>query len=127
MNFDLLIVDDDLQFQYLHKRLVEKSEFHPDPKCVSGGDEAIDYVKGKDNKTNLLIFLDIYMEGVSGWEVLDYLESLKVPQKIKVILISSSVNMADKRKALKYHSVIEYIEKPLLLDYLIMLKDLPIF
>lgn len=127
MNFDLLIVDDDLQFQFLHTRLVEKSEFHDSPICVSGGEEAIEFVKGKKKDSNLLIFLDIYMTGTDGWGVLDYLDSLNVPRRIKVILVSSSVNIEDKKRALKYHSVIEYIEKPLMVEYLMMLKEYPIF
>ena len=129
MNFDLLIVDDDLQFQYLHKKLAEKSEFHYGPICVSSGEEAIEYIKQKhlDSNNNLLIFLDIYMEGIDGWDVLDYLETLKLPKRFKVILISSSVNIEDKRKALNYDTVIEYIEKPLMVEYLTMLKDCIIF
>ena len=129
MNFDLLIVDDDQYFQFLHKKIAEKSKFHFGPICVSSGEEAIDYIKQKhlDSNNNLLIFLDIYMEGMDGWGVLDYLESLNLPKRFKVILISSSVNHEDKKKAIKSHSVIEYIEKPLLVEYLAMLKDCYIF
>lgn len=129
MNFDLLIVDDDPQFQLLHKKLAEITEFHSDPDCVSSGLDAIEYIKLKreESNRNLLIFLDIYMEGIDGWGVLDYLESLNLPQRFKVILVSSSVNSDDKKRAIKYHSVIEYIEKPLMADYLIMLKDCYLF
>jgi len=129
MNFDLLIVDDDPQFQLLHRKLAEITEFHLHPHCVSNGLDAIEYIKLKSTepKQNLLIFLDIYMEGIDGWGVLDYLESLNLPKRFKVILISSSVNSEDKKKAIKYHSVIEYIEKPLATDYLTMLKDCYLF
>ena len=62
-----------------------------------------------------------------GWEVLDYLETLKQTGKIKAIVISSSVNMNDKTKAMGYSSVIDYIEKPLLLSYLTKIKTQTIF
>lgn len=129
MNFDLLIVDDDPSFQLLHKKLAEKTGFHLNPDCVSSGSDAIEYINLKNTETqnNLLIFLDIYMEGIDGWGVLDHLESMNLPKRFKVILVSSSVNSEDKKKAIKYHSVIEYIEKPLLADYLTMLKDCYLF
>lgn len=129
MKFNLLIVDDDPEYIHLHKILAEKSGFNENPITFRGGQEIIDYISTEiiNDFDNTLIFLDIFMFDVDGWEVLDYLESLNIPEKIKVILISSSVNMEDKIKAIKYKSVIEYIEKPLLLNYLSNLKNQCIF
>jgi CheY-like chemotaxis protein len=67
------------------------------------------------------------MQDVDGWGVLDYLKKVNRDDKIKVILITSSVSMDDKKKAIQYPSVIEYIEKPLMMNYLINLKTQAIF
>lgn len=129
MNYNLVIVDDDPEFIFLHKLLSSKAGFYENPKTFKGGQEVINYISENFNNDlpNHLIFLDIYMAEVDGWKVLDYLNTLNRPDKIKVILISSSVNLDDKRKAIKYDSVIEYIEKPLLLEYLVNLKSQVIF
>ncbi|MFL0682843.1 MAG: response regulator [Algoriphagus aquaeductus] len=129
MNFDLIIVDDDPEYIFFHKLLAKKSGISETPLTFAGGQEIINYLSELKDKeiSNLLIFLDIYMTDIDGWGVLDYLQTLNRPEKIKVILITSSVSMDDKKKAIKYPSVIEYIEKPLMMNYLINLKDQPIF
>jgi CheY-like chemotaxis protein len=67
------------------------------------------------------------MMDVDGWGVLEFLQSKNLPGKIKVILITSSVSMEDKKRAVQYPNVIEYIEKPLMMNYLINLKNQNIF
>jgi len=129
MNFDLIIVDDDPEYVFFHKLLAKKSGISEDPLTFTRGEDLMDYLDTiKDtNFQNKLIFLDIYMTGVDGWEVLDYIESLQCRDRLKVILITSSVSMADKKNAVKYPSVIEYIEKPLMINYLLFLKTQSIF
>jgi CheY-like chemotaxis protein len=129
MNFNLVIVDDDPDTILLHSIISKKAGFDGNTLTFPGGQELIDYFTEyfNDESPNHLIFLDIYMIPVDGWMVLDFLKTLNRPDKIKVILISSSVNISDKRKAIKYHSVIEYIEKPLMTKYLINLKNQVIF
>jgi response regulator of citrate/malate metabolism len=128
MNFDLLIVDDDLNYQFIHKLITKKSGFHSNPKCFGSGKEAIDYLeKNKSSDENILIFLDLYMQEIDGWGVADFVEFLNQPQRIKIFIISSSVNLADKQKAIKYTCIVEYIEKPLELDYLESIKDIYFF
>lgn len=120
----VLIVDDDIHYLYVHEILLRKSGICQSPLKFENGKEIIDFFNTnlKPNE-RYLIFLDIYMPIMDGWGVLDYIESLGYFKEIKVMLLSSSVNYEDKTKALTYTSVIEYIEKPLLLDYLINVKN----
>lgn len=129
MNFDLIIVDDDAEYIFFHKLLAKKSGLSEDPLTFASGQEVIDHLASIVDKeiNNTLIFLDIYMQDVDGWGVLDYLQTVNRHDKIKVILITSSVSMDDKKKAIQYPSVIEYIEKPLMMNYLINLKTQAIF
>jgi CheY-like chemotaxis protein len=129
MNFELIIVDDDPDYIFFHRILAKKSGICENPISFEDGQEIIDYLSGDiiNELGNTLIFLDLYMLRTGGWEVLDYLETLKQTGKIKVIVISSSVNMNDKTKAMGYSSVIDYIEKPLLLSYLTKIKTQTIF
>ncbi|MDF2157335.1 response regulator [Algoriphagus sp. CAU 1675] len=128
MDFDLILVDDDPAYLQLHEVLVKKSGFHNQPILIDSGKKAIEYLEQEvDSDRTILLFLDIYMKDIDGWDVLDFIESYGLPEKIKVMLVSSSVDLSDKRKALKYNTVIEYIEKPLVLPYLERLKELAIF
>jgi CheY-like chemotaxis protein len=129
MNFDLIIVDDDAEYIFFHKLLAKKSGLSEDPLSFSSGQEVIDYLTSiiDQDFDNILIFLDIYMQDVDGWGVLDFLQTVNHHNKIKVILITSSVSMDDKKKAIQYPTVIEYIEKPLMMNYLINLKTQSIF
>ena len=125
-NFNLIIVDDDPNFLFIHDVLAKKSDFHQTPLKFEDGYDAIRFLEENMDKNHLL-FLDIYMKTIDGWGVLDFIENKNIPEKIKVILISSSVNVADKNKAMEYSSVIDYIEKPLPVEYLNMLKEQVIF
>ncbi|WP_026954859.1 response regulator [Algoriphagus vanfongensis] len=125
-NFDLLIVDDDPSFLFLHEVLAKKSGFHEQPRKFEDGEEVIQFLEENEGK-NYLLFLDIYMKKLDGWGVLEILDRKNCPSKIKVILITSSINSEDKNRAIDYANVIEYIEKPLLLEYLQHLKDQVIF
>lgn len=128
MKFDLLIIDDDPDYQFFHKLLAVKTGFHHQPKCFCSGKEVIEFLEDHTyTEENFLLFLDLFMVEIDGWGVLDYIESLNQPHRIKVIVVTSSINIADKRKAMRYKSVIEYIEKPLMKHYLLSIKDSPIF
>ena len=62
-----------------------------------------------------IIFLDINMPVLNGWDILNVLDRL--PDGIKkyftVYLLSSSIDPRDKRKALMNAIVKDYLEKPL--------------
>ena len=128
MKFDILLVDDDPDTLFLHEILIKKAGLNPSPKKFESGQKIIDFLKSNPpEKEKYLLFLDIYMTDVDGWQVLDFIEKLKLHSNLKVMLLSSSVNFEDKRKAMEYPSVIEYIEKPLMLHYLERLEEQAIF
>jgi response regulator of citrate/malate metabolism len=117
-----LVVDDDKNFLFLHEFLIKKSNLCRAPVSLNSGELAKDYLKRNyQTDQQFLIFLDIYMPNLDGWAVLDFIESSFKIQNIKVILVSSSVNKGDKAKSKEHSSVIDYVEKPLLLSHL---KDL---
>jgi CheY-like chemotaxis protein len=83
-----------------------------------------DYIKININDAaNLpdIIFLDINMREMDGWSVIESLEKVydRLSKPISVYIISTSVNIADRTRALDYHFVKEFISKPLYRDKLI--------
>lgn len=85
--------------------------------CFSG-QEALNYLKSELEGTHpqpTLIFLDINMPGMNGWEFLEEYEKLELAQKGEVVLtmLSNSIDDRDQEKAENYSTVRGYYSKPL--------------
>lgn len=114
MDLDVVVIDDDAVVLFLHKVLIQKSELPSNVKDFLNAQEALDFVRQRIAKKHLLIFLDINMPELSGWEFLEQLEQLPSgKKKIFVVMVTSSINWSDRKRAEKYPHVIDYREKPL--------------
>jgi CheY-like chemotaxis protein len=123
MKFEVLIVDDDPVVILLHEKMVTASGFHSKPICFSSGISALDYIlTNKDPDKFYFILLDINMPEMSGWDFLDELTNHSASNQVIVAIVTSSTNESDKRRALNYKPVTEYIAKPLSIAILHQLK-----
>lgn len=78
--------------------------------CAENGKEAIDILNGLEEKPEL-IFLDLNMPIMNGWECLEILKNDKRYQDIPVIMISTSSHKKDMDKAASL-GCIGYFVKP---------------
>jgi CheY-like chemotaxis protein len=104
----IILIDDQPIANFITRKLLE----------IEGFDDRVeDYTDARQALQNLnsgefcLIFLDLNMPDMNGWEFLDALEH--ITQNAKVIVLTSSTSRIDKQKAETYLAVIEFIEKPL--------------
>lgn len=84
-----------------------------------------DHLK-ENNKLPDLIFLDLVMEGMSGWDFLHNLENLFHDNKLpRVYVLSAFVNTIDRAIAKEHKLISGYIDKPLSRAYLekILVKE----
>jgi CheY-like chemotaxis protein len=120
----VLLIDDDSIFNFLNKKIIELSRFAPDVSCYTDPKEALDELKRlsltgensfPDKNFPDIIFLDINMQDMDGWEFLDEYEKLpeSSKQKCRVFMLSSSIDPSDIEKAKTYRSVKDFISKPL--------------
>ena len=72
-------------------------------------EEAIDWFKNHEHPD--LIFLDLNMPEVNGWQFLEVLTEKQ--NQTQVVIVTSSTSIHDKEKAQKYAQVIDFLEKPL--------------
>lgn len=125
MSLHVLIVDDDPGVLFLHDLIVRESEFSENISTFNKASLALEYLElNKDNVSDPLIFLDINMPGMSGWEFLESLDKLKHLDQVYVVMVTSSVNRSDREKAKSFQRVIGYVEKPLDLETCGRLKKL---
>lgn len=77
--------------------------------------EGLEYIKSKSVKENYLLFLDINMPGMNGWDFLNHFEALHPEQKncFKIYLLSTSLDNGDIEKSKSNKHVAGYLIKPL--------------
>jgi CheY-like chemotaxis protein len=123
----ILLVDDDDVNNYLNKLLIEKSGIDVHVEVALNGLMALEYLTStgqyNGNKTFPkpgIIFLDINMPRMNGWEFLDEYNKLDVSQKgeIVIAMLTSSNNTDDLNTAMEEYGLPAYISKPLTLKKL---------
>lgn len=114
MKFNVVMIDDDSVVLFLHKILIEKSNFSGTSRCFNNGREALDYLLANSiSTTPYLVLLDINMPVMNGWDFLDEIQQSEIASNIYVAMLTSSINSYDVKLSQKYPQVIDYLEKPL--------------
>ena len=121
MILETIIADDDEMVVFLHKIAAAESGLCQQPVIAYNGSQVLDFIQ-KNPKAPFLILLDINMPVMDGWEFLDAVQQLNMPS-VFVVMVTSSVDSRDRKKALKYAQVIDYFEKPLSVDACIQIKN----
>lgn len=100
--------------------MVEKANSSIDVSSYLNGKLALDALEQalENELTDLLpgvIFLDINMPVMNGWEFLDLLIEKDIKSKLhaRIYIVSSSIDKSDFEKAKTYDNVADYLVKPL--------------
>ena len=115
----LMIIDDDELNNYITTKIVGYAQLAKKIDSYQSPKEALDLLiensKSPNGNTPELIFLDISMHGMNGWEFLD--EYQKLPEdykkRINIFILSTSIFDRDKLRASEYDFIKGYIQKPL--------------
>lgn len=119
----ILLVDDSKHDNFLHERVIREAECTEKVVPLESGRVALDYLttpeNGKLSKPDL-IFLDINMPGMDGWEFLEAYNELDKSQKgnVVVVMLTTSLNPDDKEKANRIDHIADFINKPLTVEAL---------
>ena len=121
----ILLVDDDDNDNFFHKRAIDKAGLNTVVDVCTTGLDALDYLQNKGEYESEgaplpqpdLIFLDINMPKLNGWDFLEAYEELPLAPEVKtseiIVMLSNSSSDTDKERALSSPSVKAYMEKPL--------------
>jgi CheY-like chemotaxis protein len=107
------LIDDDPINNLINKRLIAKLEIGNKIEEYLEAEKAIERIRQLESDKSILIFLDINMPVMNGWDFLhQYLNQFE-GRKDTIVVLSSSIDIQDKNKALGFSCVEGFIEKPL--------------
>ncbi|MDO6603783.1 Response regulator receiver domain-containing protein [Arenibacter palladensis] len=112
----ICIIDDDPIFVFGSKILLRNNSFASDYLVCQNGKEALDVITPlieSEEKLPEVIFLDLNMPIMDGWEFLDEFGKISRERGIRIYILSSSVDSRDIERAKKYDMVNGFIAKPL--------------
>ncbi|MGI8951372.1 MAG: response regulator [Chitinophagaceae bacterium] len=118
---NICIIDDDRIYQFAAKKTIEATRLAKKITVFSNGEEAIEYLKSIANDLNQIpdiIFLDINMPVMNGWEFLEAYKTMQFLQKklINIYVVSSSVSDYDIVRSKEFSAVSGYVIKPVCKD-----------
>ncbi|MEQ8706929.1 MAG: response regulator [Phaeodactylibacter sp.] len=115
----ILLVDDDLDDNYIHKMVISSTGLVKEVALAKDGSEALEVLQelwqqpSEPVRPNI-IFLDINMPRMNGWDVLNALKEMgESAHQSMVVMLSTSQNPEDQEKAKAYPFVHGYLHKPL--------------
>jgi len=114
----ILLVDDDVINNELNKFVIENTGYAKNIEIALNGEEAINLLQKKDETdTPNLIFLDLNMPIMNGFEFLEEYKNMNIPCKelTKIYILTSSRNEKDLAKA-KNFQIEGYVTKPLTIE-----------
>lgn len=119
----VLLIDDDKATNFLNHYMLSRHKSFDAIHIESSGIKALNYLKkvcsGDAIKPNL-IFLDINMPGMNGWEFLEKLSRFPTAftADMKIIMLSASSSKRDINKSFEFKLVNDYMSKPLSINIL---------
>lgn len=111
----VMIIDDSEMDRFISEKVIKKLNVSEQVLSFSSAEEGLDYILSVPQKLPEVIFLDINMPGISGFDFLIMLQLLPkpIPQQCRVVMLSSSLDPEDIHKAKTFPQVVHYLHKPI--------------
>lgn len=114
----IMLIDDDPDDNFLHRLVIQDSGLDPEILIAESGEKALNYFSGSetaDFRKPDIIFLDINMPGMSGFDFLERYKALpsELHDGTKIVMLSTSSLPRDQQKASSIWEKIYYHTKPL--------------
>ena len=114
----IMLIDDDKSDNFFHEREIKKADLSTSVIIKDSAIDALDYLKAMNEKNDLqpdLIFLDINMPKMNGWEFLIEFSQLDrlIQVNTMIMILTTSNNETDRFRAKAWSFVSGYLTKPL--------------
>lgn len=117
----VMLIDDERVDQMMYKRILDRSGMAQDIIPFTYAEDALAYLADTEKPPVDIIFLDINMPRMTGFEFLEAADAKlgAAFQTSVVIMLTTSLNRADRERAAKFPLVKAYLNKPLEHEYLV--------
>lgn len=114
----ICIIDDDAIYQFTIARTLEIQNAAEKVLTFSDGETAFQFIADHlDHPSDLpdVIFLDINMPVMDGWQFLEAYNKIKstIAKNITIYLVTSSIDPADVARAKSIDTITQYLTKPI--------------
>ncbi len=124
----ILLIDDNPADNEFHEIAIRRAGICDQIKVALDGFEALNYIRqsavdSANFPTPDLIFLDVNMPGMNGFEFLEEYQKLdeEIKSKLVIMMLTTSLNPDDELRAKTYTSLRGFMNKPLTTDTLLEL------
>ena len=114
--FDFILIDDSAFDLFIYEKLIIKSGIGNSVRPFNSAQDALEYLTGVgENLPKTVILLDLQMPGMNGFEFIDQFDLLpeQTKDKIRIYMLSSTIDTRDIDKAKASTSIIDLLSKPL--------------
>ncbi|QJD80798.1 response regulator [Spirosoma rhododendri] len=119
----ILLVDDDKFTNLVHTKVIERTKLGVSVKAINNVTDAIAFLTQEKAATDQpnIIFLDINMPGLTGWDFMALYDQLDERHKANVIVVmlTTSLNPDDYQRAKLNGHIVDFLHKPLRPDMLL--------
>jgi len=116
----VLLIDDDDAVNMLNTIILRKSGLADNIVAVQSGEKGLEVLTEfrTENKWPGIIFVDINMPGICGWEFIERFKKdfVQFKEKCLICVLSSSLDPRDRENAKNSDMVDSYLSKPLSID-----------
>ena len=112
----VLLIDDDDIVNSINKVIIKHAKFAEEIVSETIAMKALDYIKDQKENGKLpeLIFLDINMPEMDGWDFIDEFAKLDLNENgPRIIMLTSSINPRDENRASLIDEITDFMSKPL--------------
>ena len=111
----VLLIDDNPADNYYHHLIIKEMEIAESIMMLESGIDALEYLKKQGQVAPELIFLDLNMPRMNGWEFIEHYKKLDAAQKAKaiILILTTSANPDDWKRAKEIEEVTGIETKPL--------------